>query len=255
MKASKTKRILVYGPPKTGKTLLVGKLAAKFKLDWFDLEHGKDTLFQLPAEQQNNINIFDIPDTRSTPMAIETCLKVIKGAPVEICHLHGKVACPLCKKLPDYAVKHDSIALKEARPDRVLVFDSLTQLTNSAIANITRGTPDDYKLKQDDWGNLGKIMDMFLSHIQAANYNVICISHETAVELQDGKERIVPTAGTRNFSRNTAKYFDEVIYCEVENKKHKFSSSSTAKNSVVTGSRGGIVLEGKAEVSLLDLWG
>lgn len=75
--ASKTKRILVYGPPKSGKTKLVGELAEKMKLIWFDLENGKDTLFQLPQEWQANIDMFSIPDARAFPMAIETCLKVV----------------------------------------------------------------------------------------------------------------------------------------------------------------------------------
>ena len=37
-------KILVYGPPKTGKTSLVGKLAKTHKLHWLDLESGIKTL-------------------------------------------------------------------------------------------------------------------------------------------------------------------------------------------------------------------
>lgn len=258
MKVDKTKRILVYGPPKSGKTEFVGKVAEAKKVIWFDLENGHDTLFKLPVEWQERIEVIAIPDTRGYPIAIETCLKVIKGDPVEICDEHGKVSCPQCWEFKEKKWKAGKsgtrVCLKELDNDTIVVFDSLTQLTNSAIANITRTKPDDYKLTYDDWGNLGKVLDTFLSYVQNARYNVVCISHENAVEMQDGKEKLVPTAGTRNFSRNSAKYFGEVIYCEVVNKKHKFASSTLYKNNVLTGSRAGKSLESGDDARLLDLW-
>jgi hypothetical protein len=72
--------------------------------------------------------------------------------------------------------------------------------------------------------------------------------------MEDGKNKLVPTAGTRNFSRNTAKYFDEVIYCEVKNKKHIAASSSTYANNVLSGSRTGQVLETQANASLIPIF-
>jgi hypothetical protein len=256
--ADKTKRVLVYGPPKSGKTQLVGNLAEKFNLIWFDLESGHDTLFKLPKEWQERIEVIAIPDTRGYPMAIETCLKVIRGEKVTVCVEHGKVNCPQCMDLKNKVAKDgkevSEVHLNGLSSDSAVVFDSLTQLTNSAIANITRNKPDDYKLTYDDWGNLGKVLDTFLSYVQNAPYNVICISHENAVEMVDGKEKIVPTAGTRNFSRNSAKYFGEVIYCEVVNKAHKFASSTTYKNNVLTGSRAGKVTEEGTGHKLLELW-
>lgn len=255
MKASPIKHIMVYGPPKAGKTELVGKLAEKFNLKWFDLEKGVSTLFKLPQEWQERIEVFQIPDTRGTPMAIETCLKVIKGAPMKICVLHGKVACPICAKA---SAEMQEIELAKLGPNDAVVFDSMTQLTNSAIANITRNQPDDYKLQRDDWGNLGKVMDTFLSYVQAAPFNVIVITHENMVDSVMGKDaggqKLVPVAGTANFSRNSAKYFDEVVYCEVKNKKHIFASTTTYSNNIMTGGRSGFSLEKSLEPKLLDLW-
>lgn len=253
MKENKIKHILVYGPPKVGKTKLAGSLAEKKKLIWFDLERGHGTLFQLPQEWQDRIEVIIIPDHRHMPMAIETCLKVIKGAPVEICEEHGKVGCPICAKQPGAVTTR--VCLNELGPDDVVVFDSLTQLTNSATANITRNKPDDYKMEWDDWGNLGKVMDTFLGYVQAAPFNVVCISHENMVDLVDGKKKIVPVAGTSNFSRNTAKYFDEVVYGFVENKKHKFASTTTYSNQVQTGGRSAFSLESSTEPKLLDMFG
>lgn len=258
MHASKTKRALVYGPPKSGKTELVGNLAEEFELVWFDLENGSDTLLKMPDSWKERVEVIKLPDTRGYPIAIETCLKVIKGDEVFICAEHGKASCPKCMDIKTKAAKDGGeitrVCLKELGPKQAVVFDSLTQLTNSAIANITRNKPDDYKLTYDDWGNLGKVLDTFLSYVQNAPYNVICISHENAVEMQDGKEKLVPTAGTRNFSRNSAKYFGEVVYCEVANKKHKFASSTTYKNNVLTGSRAGKAMEDKEGSKLLELW-
>lgn len=244
--------VLVYGPPKVGKTELVSKLAAEFNLIWFDLENGHATLFKLPEEYQERIELVQLPDSRSYPIAIETCLKVIKGGPGWIDAETGKWVVDEKQKKPDreYVFVH----LNSLDRTWIAVFDSLTQLTNSAIANITKAQPDDYKMQFDDWGNLGKLMDMFLSHVQNAKFNCVCISHETEAELEDGKIKIVPTAGTRNFSRNTAKYFGHVIYCQVANKKHTFSSSTTSTLNVVTGSRTDIATEKMAEPSLIPIF-
>lgn len=238
--ATKARHVLLFGPPKSGKTELCGKLAEKFNIIYFDLESGVTTLFKLPEDWQERIEVVSLPDTRSYPIAIETMLKVIKGGKVEICEEHGKVACAVCKKsgAPFVSLELSSLGL-----DTVVIVDSLTQLTNSAIAHITKDKDDLYKLQTDDWGNLGKLMDIFLSHVQQAPFHVVCISHETEVEMVDGKNKIVPTAGTRNFSRNSAKYFDEVVYCEVKNKKHVVGSSTGYATNILTGSRSGQVLE------------
>lgn len=251
MKESPIKHIVVYGPPKSGKTELVGKLSEKFNLTWLDLERGVGTLFKLPKEWQDRVNVIQIPDTRSTPMAIETCLKVIKGSAMKICQEHGKVACPMCVK---DSKPMTEIHLSQLGPEDCLVVDSGTQLTNSAIANITRNQPDDYKLQRDDWGHLQKIMDTFYSHVQAAPFNIVVISHEQSVEMNNGGEKLVPVAGSSNFARNFAKYFDEVVYCEVKNKKHVFASTTTYANNILTGGRSGFSLESSLEPKLLDLW-
>jgi len=244
--------VLVYGPPKVGKTQIVSELAAEYNLIWFDLENGHATLFKLPHEQQERIELIALPDSRSYPIGIETALKAIKGTPGWIDNETGKWVADqkLCKADREYTPVH----LNAVGRDTIVVFDSLTQLTNSAISHITKNQPDDYKMAFDDWGNLGKLMDMFLSQVQAAKFNVVCISHETEAELEDGKIKIVPTAGSRNFSRNTAKYFGHVIYCQVANKKHSFSSSTTATLNVITGSRTDVATEKMEKPSLIPIF-
>lgn len=249
--ASTTQRVLIYGPPKSGKSELAGRLAEKFNLLWFDFENGYSTLRKLPQEWQERIDVYSVPDSRVFPIGIETALKLVKAtSPINLCHEHGKVGCTLCKDESLFT----AIQLTSLPGDTIVVFDSLTQLTNSAIAFITKGKPEDYKLEYDDWAKLGILLDTFLSQIQQARYNVVVITHETESEMEDGKFRVVPTAGTRNFSRNTAKYFDHVIYAEIKNRKHVYSSSSTYANNILTGSRSGISLESTDAPSLIPIF-
>lgn len=250
-KASQTHRCIIYGAPKSGKSYMAGLLAEHYKIIWVDMENGHETLFQLPEAWQDNIELINLPDTRSYPIAIETCLKMVKGKSV-ICEEHGKVGCMVCKREGADVVEVD---LPNLDHNSVVVFDSLTQLSNSAIANITKGKPDDYKLDWEDWGNLGKLLDIFLSHIQQAGYNVVVISHETEAETEGKKKTLVPVGGTKNFSRNIAKYFDHVIYAERKNKKHVYSSSTTYATTILTGSRTGVAMEDAGEeANLLQIF-
>jgi len=249
-RASTTHRVIIYGAPKSGKTQIAGELSEYYDLLWVDLENGHETLLKLPTEWQERIELISLPDTRSYPIAIETCLKMIKG-PVSICEEHGKVSCMICRREEAPAVE---VNLPAMDSNSVVVFDSLTQLSNSAVAFITKSQPDDYKLNYDDWGNLGKLLDIFLSHIQQAKYNVVVISHETEAETEGKKKTLVPVGGTRNFSRNIAKYFDHVIYAERKNKKHVFASSSCYATTILTGSRTDAVMEAGEKPSLLTIF-
>lgn len=248
---AKYQRILIYGPPKTGKTEIAGNVSTDFDVTYIGNENGHGTLQKYSAAQQDRIEVINLPDTRDYPIAAETMLKLAKGDEYKVCQSHGKINCMNCMKMSGAI---DTVHLNAKGPGHVAIFDSVTQLATSVIAHITKNQTDElYKLDYDDWGNQGKLMDTFLSRIQQAQYHVICISHETESELEDGKKRIVPVAGTRNFSRNTAKYFDHVIYAEVKNGKHMFSSSTTATNNVVTGSRTNAALEKMTTPSLLDI--
>lgn len=248
---SNTHRVLIYGAPKTGKTQLVGALATHYNLLWFDTENGYATLTKLPQAAQERINLISIPDTRDFPIAIETLLKVFSGSKVDICEEHGKVSCMLCKKDNKPFV---TVCLNELDNNTIVVVDSLTQVAVSAMANITKGQPEDYKYTYDDYRKQGTLMDKLLSNMQQAKYNLCVITHEVEAELEDGKKKIVPAAGTANFSRNTAKYFDHIIYSQVQNKKHGFGSSTTFGLSLITGSRTDRVIEKQEQPALLDIF-
>lgn len=248
---SVTHTVCVFGPPKCGKTELVGKLAEHFNLLWIDIENGWSTLTKMDEEWQKRIELVIIPDTRQFPAAIASCMKIFKGAPVTICEEHGIVGCSLCAKSKAPTI---SIHLNELGRDWIVVLDSGTQLSNSAIAHITKDKEVDYKMQTDDWGNLGKYLDFVLSHIQQAKYNCVVITHEGEVEMEDGKNKLVPFFGTRNFARNAAKYFGHVVHAEVKNRKHIAASATTYSTVFLTGSRTDVVMEAGAGPDLLRIF-
>jgi len=249
----KARRILVYGAPKTGKTVLVGMLAEKYKLLWIDIENGAASLISnVPKQFQSNIELIKIPDTREFPIAIDTCLKLFTGAKGTICNKHGKWNCPLvpCKEPAASTPVH----LAELGEDWVVVLDSATQLTNSTMSHICKGKTDDYKPDWEDYRKQGAVLDRVFSQMQQAAYNIVVISHETMTEMQDGKMKIVPVAGSSNFSKTFAKYFDDVVYCEMVNKKHKFASSTNYGVNIITGSRSNHAIEKDEVPKLLSLF-
>lgn len=256
-KAQAARHILVYGPPKSGKTVAVAKLAEKYRLWWIDLEDGIKSALNpalIKPELLNNIELISIPDRQNYPMAIETVLKIIKSKAVVVCHKHGKVACLMCKgadegtaiNLAEFDVKKD-----------ILVIDSWSQLVESSMNYIMRDAIAkenfDAKAGWDEYGKQGRILENIGSFLQVAPINIIVISHELMVEMEDKSKKIVPIGGTSNFSKTFAKYFDDVVYMEIVNKNHRCLSSTTAKASVLAGSRAGVDIKpGEGLIKLME---
>lgn len=200
-------------------------------------------MLKLPQEQQARIELVSLPDTKDYPIAIETMLKVFSGKPMHVCEAHGKVNCPACGSMQagKYVPKPESpsvfVELAALTPKTIVVIDSLTQLSNSAMAHITRKQDTEYKPTWEDYANQGAMLAKFLSYIQAASYNVVCITHVIESEMEDGKKKLSPLCGTRNLSSTTAKYFGHVLYAEVKNLKHVVGSMTGYANNIQTGSR------------------
>jgi len=243
-------KLLVYGGPKTGKTSLLGQLAAVKKLWWFDLESGISSLLT-GGVNTDNIEYFRIPDSQGYPIAVETLLKVVKGGAQKICHEHGKVNCPLCK-LPNQS---STINVDTFTTNDVLVIDSVSQLSQSIMNYILKDRlikDQDVKPTFDDWAKSGLLLDRIFSILQNATFNVACISHESMVELEDGRKKMVPIAGSSNVSKVFAKFFDEVIYTEIMNKKFRaYSSADTCMVNAIVGSRSKLVLDDKTTIAKL----
>lgn len=254
-------KVLVYGPPKSGKTALVGKLASDFNLWWLDLESGIKTLLNpemLAVEHRKNIKVFPIPDHRLYPVAIDTVRDIFRGGAKKICAAHGKVNCPICAK-SNQATEEIDIAKLGAKD--ILVIDSLSQLARSAMNRVTLkeiSKPDgeEYKCTFTDYAQQGALIEQVLSVIQVLNANVVIISHELESENLEGRQKIVPIAGTRNASLTVGKYFDAIVYCTITNKQHRAYGSSTYSPTIVTGSRLPIDIDNGKDgaISLLPLF-
>ena len=257
---SNARHICVYGPPKAGKTEKIGALAEHYKLWWFDLDGGAKTLRRPDSAAKpylKNIEYFRIPDTQLYPIAIETMLKVIKGGACKICYAHGKVDCPLAACKAEGAFGTINVSTLDPAKD-IVVIDSYSQLMDSCINFIKKNeiAKDDFGTEWSDWRKQGGMSDRICTTIQNAPWNCVITSHEILTPQQDGSKKIAPIGGTRNFSADFAKFFDDVIYCEVVNGKFKAMSMPQEKSNAVIGSRTGKKLtnDKSEQLGLIELF-
>ena len=200
---------------------------------------------------RKNIEMLIIPDSRVYPIACTVLMELIKGTPVSICASHSVANCPVCRQAEQVAkmkktelpVIHTYEFNKLNPAEWVIVLDGASQFANSIMAHICRSKPDDYKPDWDDFRVQGALLDRFFSQIQQAPFNFVTTALTVSAIGEDKVEKISPMVGTANYSRNVAKYFDHVVYCEMKGKKHAFGSKTTYSLVALTGSRTDIVIE------------
>src|SRR5512139_662417 len=249
---SETQKVAIIGLPGSGKTTLAAELATKFRLHWIGIERGSSVLYKLPTEAQENINLIRLPDSASYPIAADTLIQLFKVGKANICHLHGKIDCQICKK--NAPQDFDLIDFSLLDTHDVVVIDSGTQWSNSILAHIMKAKSIDAKPERDDWGALRKHTEFALSQMQAANFNLVVIFHAQEAELETGQKKLVPTFGSAGMSTEVAKAFDHVVFCDIKNRKHVAYSSSVALPTVMTKSRLDFEIEKLPAPSLIPLF-
>lgn len=249
--------ILVYGPPKSGKSRLVAtaaQLPEISRIYWIDVENGSEVISNmgLSDEELKKFIVYKIPDTRDSPRAIETVLKMLTSkVAIKVCDEHGIVNCDICTKAN---APMESFFLKDCKHDELVVLDSGSQLGVSALNAACLGKGDAYKPQFDDWTNVGKWLSDCLLIVQQAQFtNFVVITHELLTEGEDKVERIYPMMGSKPFSANVGRFFGTVAYCHFKLGKHAAGSSSTFKSSLITGSRVNVALEKSAAPTMKDI--
>ena len=263
---SEEQHICIFGEPYTGKSTLASTAAlAGYNVLWISFDKGHSVLFKLPREAQENVELVRIPDTKDNPVGIKTALKIITGAALSICEAHGIDKCPLCSKVPD--AQHTAVQLNSLSLDTVVVFDHITQIADSAMqfaiersiqnkekdataTTLTMAEKDFFKPGHSQYMLQGFLMNKFLTNIQQLKNHIICIAHVAEVEQEDGNKKLVPLIGSIPYSRNSPKYFDHLICCEVRNKEHRFASNTTYSTSIISGSRTDINIDNKGKPTL-----
>lgn len=235
----KPQTVMVYGAPKTGKSALVGQLAKKYKLYWFDIDRGSQVLFTaVPREFWKNIELIEIKDSQDEPRGIRSLNKLFKSkAIVNFCAEHVEANCAVCtvKKLPPAV----SIDVSKLDTRSVIVVDSASRLSDSAMAHAL-GQQGDMIFKKKEYShydNQGLLLKSIYTLAQYMPCHVVFISHEEELEHEDGTSKITPVSGTRNFSRKVAAYFDHVIYTQILNRKYCISSLGISNIKVQAGNR------------------
>lgn len=255
--------MLVYGPPKSGKTALAATIAESKTIDrvyMFDNENSWEVLLwmirehKLSPEAAAKINVIRIIDSKDDPYAIDTMIKCLNSirSPVYLDTSDGRV---LPRKpsteLPEHVIEFQMSKLTKRD---AIITDSLSQLSASALTAACPKNVSDFKPGWDEYGLQGKWLTDCLSIIQQAKYtNFVCVTHEILLPDQDGVERFFPVCGTKNFCYTVAKYFGTVISTGTKMKKHVVGSSSVYSDKKLTGSRRGISLEKMETPSLAAL--
>jgi len=253
-KKSEAAHPLVYGDSKTGKSTLVIELLKKgYSLDYFSIDGGIP-LDGLTDDDLSRLKVFPLRDTADFPVAISTCRKVMKGHKFNLCDIHGQIDCGPCRAA---GMDFSEVHLGNNSLDHIAVFDHLTSLANSALNTCWDGEAfaDSGSVKDDGggytiWRQQGWLLTDFLTKVQVAPFNVICIAQETMVIFDDKSKKVGPNCGTDRFSATVPSFFTDVVHCSISNGAHRFGSSSTYKQGVMTGSRSKIVLETMAKPSL-----
>lgn len=232
------KHILLWGPPRSGKTHLAATAVTSPHIErvyWFDLEKGLETLLYaqrsdgsplLSPESLSKIIPISIPDSSENPYAAETILKTFRPgmSQPKIDQATGRVS-------PSGSM---SFNLKNCGPKDLVVVDSLSQLGDSILSlSLNSNT---YKDLRKYYGDFTLDMMPILTAIQSTNTNILCTTHtidQTKMVIdpmtRQSMEKLLgtyPLCGSRNFSKGkVGKYFNYLLYTYTQGTQYRVTET------------------------------
>lgn len=245
-------RVLITGLTGSGKTTLAATLAAKYRLIWIDTENSLESLAKIPSEYKENVTVIKLPDSGAFPIAAQTIQALFKNLKASICWEHGVINCSICTKSGASFQDVDLTNLDNKKD--IVVLDSLTQVGASFLAHIMKARDVMETPERGDWGGLRRNTEYLGSSIQRLPFNFVATALCTEVELEDKTTKLVPTFGSKDMGANIGAKFGAIVFCKVENRKHKAFSSSTASNMFLSKSRTDYKIENLPEPSLVPMF-
>ena len=242
-------RVLIYGPPKSGKTALAAQLARTHHLHWFDCDDGFTTILgAIPKEYWKNITLYKVYDTPSMPNAVATATKLFgSGKPISFCEEHTCADCVECRKTGKKFQIFDKSKLTSRD---AVVWDSGTQLSASAM-NHAIGTLGELTYVKKEFGHYDKqglLLSNIMAYMKRMPCHVVFITHEQNLELTGGAKKIIPVMGTSNFARTVGKDFGHIVYCQLKNNKHSIVTGTTENSNIGAGNRANITIKDGTEL-------
>lgn len=243
--ADMPQKVLVFGAPKSGKSLLVGRLAeAGYNLLWFDMENGAEVLFQLSEEAQERVTLYRVADKKADPQAAKLINEFYSGRNFSVCATHGKVNCVNCKAKGGEVTLFDFDAVGE---NDIVVFDSGSQIVTSVQNHIARNDKfEDFgainKESKHEWGHYNAqrlILDAFFTDIQSSRFKIVMITHEQELDVEKNptSKPVNPLGGTTKQSKTVGKFFGHIVHCRLRSNNHQLISQTTSDTTTVAGSR------------------
>jgi hypothetical protein len=214
--SNKITKLLLIGDSGTGKTGALASLVAEgYKLRILDMDNGLDSLTQQCKKRNLDMSKIDFrtlrDKLRSTPAG-----PVIDGQP--------KAFVEAVTMLDNWKYQHEGQTIDLGKPeswgdDTVLVIDSLTFLSNAAMAWASVVKVPHGARGQDGravYGEAQKALEHVLSLLTSEHFraNVVVISHIAYIDRDDGTRKGYPMATGQSLSPKIPAYFNSVALCE-----------------------------------------
>jgi hypothetical protein len=246
--SNKITKLLLIGDSGTGKTgALASLVAAGYKLRILDMDNGLDSLTQQCKQRKLDMANVDFRTLRdklkSTPMG-----PVVDGMP--------KAFIDAVSMLDNWKYTYEGVVTDLGKPetwgdDTVLVIDSLTFLSNAAMAWASAVKVPHGAKGQDGravYGEAQKALEHVLSLLTSENFkaNVVIISHIVYVDRDDGTRKGYPMATGQSLSPKIPAYFNSVALCE------QVGTGSSVKRTIRTSPTSMIDLKNPASFRMVE---